>query len=112
MISLEIFRLYVENVQQQEMDCCSSNYIVHGSSSFFLILLIVFVYMYNIWKFFPPWPAQYNVRKYVVIPSSFNIPRTSYENCFQYANIPLTELIKENALSLYTNLSIVSMNFV
>ena len=34
---------------------------------------------------------------------------TSYKNCFQYAGVPLTELINGNALSLATKLSILHL---
>ena len=47
-----------------------------------------------------------NVRKYVGIPNCLNIASTSYKNFFQYAGVPLTELINKNALSLATNLPI------
>ena len=49
--------------------------------------------------------AQVNVRKYVGILNCFIITRTSHKKFFWYAGVPLTELIKENALSLATNLS-------
>ena len=35
------------------------------------------------------------------------IAHTSYKNCFQYAGVPLPELINKNALPLATNLSTV-----
>ena len=53
--------------------------------------------------------AHENVRKYVGIPNYLTIASTSYKNCFQYADVPLTELINENALSLATNLSYVDL---
>ena len=49
------------------------------------------------------------VRKYVGIPNYLTIANTSYKNCFQYAGVPLTELINENALSLTTNLSVIPL---
>ena len=56
--------------------------------------------------------AHDNVTKYVVIPNYLTIPNTSYKNCFQYACVPLTKLINENALSLVTKLSIVSLKLL
>ena len=47
-----------------------------------------------------------NVRKYVGIPNCWSIASTSYKNFFQYAGVPLTELINKNALSLAKNLSV------
>ena len=47
-----------------------------------------------------------NVRKYVGIPNCWSIASTSYKNFFQYAGVPLTELINKNALSLARNLSV------
>ena len=56
--------------------------------------------------------AHENVRKYVGIPNCLTIARTSNKNCFQYAGVPLTELINENALSLATNLSIILLQLL
>ena len=53
--------------------------------------------------------AHENARKCVGIPNCLIITTTSYKNCFQYAVVPLTELIKENRFSLGTNLSIVPL---
>ena len=50
--------------------------------------------------------AHDNVRKYLDVSNCLTIASASYENCFQYAGVPLTELINENALSLATNHSI------
>ena len=50
--------------------------------------------------------AHDNVRKDVDISNRLTIASTSSKNCFQYAGVPLTELINENVLSLETNLSI------
>ena len=47
-----------------------------------------------------------------IIPNCLTIANTSYKNCFQYAGVLLTEFIKENALPLATNLSIVSLKLV
>ena len=49
------------------------------------------------------------VRKYIGIPNCLTIANTSHKNCFQYAGVPLTELINENALSLTTNLSVIPL---
>ena len=43
------------------------------------------------------------------IPNCLAIASTSYKNCFQYAGVPLTELLNENALSLATKLSVVAL---
>ena len=43
------------------------------------------------------------------IPNCLAIASTSYKNCFQYAGVPLTELLNENALSLATKLSVVTL---
>ena len=43
------------------------------------------------------------------IPNCLAIVSTSYKNCFQYAGVPLTELLNENALSLATKLSVVAL---
>ena len=56
--------------------------------------------------------AHDNVTKYVDIPNCLTIARTSYKNCFQYAGVPLTELIHENALSLATSLSLVPLKLL
>ena len=53
--------------------------------------------------------AYGNVIKYVGIPNCLTIASTSHKNCFQYAGVPLTELINENALSLATNFLIASV---
>ena len=37
---------------------------------------------------------------------------TSYKNCFQYARVPLTEVINENALSLAAYISIVPLKIL
>ena len=47
--------------------------------------------------------------QYVGIPNCLTIASTSYKNCFQYTGVPLTELIKENALSLATKFSIIAL---
>ena len=52
--------------------------------------------------------AHDSVAKHVGIPDCLTIAGTSYKNCFQYIDVPLTELISENALSLATKLLIVS----
>ena len=52
-----------------------------------------------------------SVRKYLGIPNYLTIASKSYKN-FQYAVFPLTELLKENALSLATNLSIVPLKLL
>ena len=49
---------------------------------------------------------QYIKSNHHHIPNCLTIASTSYQNYFQYASVPLTELINENALSLTTNLSI------
>ena len=46
------------------------------------------------------------------IPNCLTIINTSYKNCFEYAVAPLTELIKENTLSLVTNLSILPLKLL
>ena len=46
------------------------------------------------------------------IPNCLTMDSTSYKNCFQYAGVPLTELINENALSLATKLSIVALKLL
>ena len=38
------------------------------------------------------------------IPNCLTIASVPYKNCFQYAGVPLTKLVNENALSLATNL--------
>ena len=43
------------------------------------------------------------------IPNCLAIASTSYKKCFQYAGVPLTELLNENALSLATKLSVVTL---
>ena len=53
-----------------------------------------------------------NVRKYVSIPNCLSTASISYKNCFQYAGVPLTELINENALFLATNISIASLKLI
>ena len=52
-----------------------------------------------------------NVRKYVGFSNCSTIASTSYKNCFQYVDVPLTELVNESTLSLATNLSIVPLKF-
>ena len=42
------------------------------------------------------------------IPNCLAIASTSYKT-FQYAGVPLTELLNENALSLATKLSVVAL---
>ena len=42
------------------------------------------------------------------IPNCLAIASTSYKT-FQYAGVPLTELLNENALSLATKLSVVTL---
>ena len=56
-----------------------------------------------------PRPARDNVEKYVGIPNCLNITSTSNKSYFQYAGVPLTELINENALSLATNILILHL---
>ena len=56
-----------------------------------------------------PRSARVNVEKYVGIPNCLNITSTSYKNYFQYAGVPLTELINENELSLATNILILHL---
>ena len=53
-----------------------------------------------------------NVRKYVSIPNCLSTASISYKNCFQYAGVPLTELINDNALFLATNISIASLKLI
>ena len=48
-----------------------------------------------------------NVRKYVGIPNFLTIANTTYKRYFQCADVPLTELVNENAVSLTTSLSVV-----
>ena len=48
-----------------------------------------------------------NVGKYVGFPNWLTIAITLYKNCFQYADVPLTELIDENVFSHSANLLIV-----
>ena len=43
--------------------------------------------------------AHNNARKYVGLPHCLTMASITYKNCFQYAGVPLTELINENALS-------------
>ena len=56
--------------------------------------------------------AYGNIRKYVGIPNCLTIASTQNKNYFQYARVPLTELMNENALSLATNLSIVPLKLI
>ena len=53
--------------------------------------------------------AQINVRKYVGISNCLNIARASYKVCFQYCNLTLTDPIKENALLMASNMSVVTL---
>ena len=53
-----------------------------------------------------------NLRIYVGITNCLTVASTSYKNCFQYARAPLTQLIKENALLLAANFSIVPSKLV
>ena len=46
-------------------------------------------------------------KKYVGTPNWLTLASKFHKNCFQDHGFPLTGLIKENALSLATNLSIV-----
>ena len=46
------------------------------------------------------------------IPNYLTMVSTSYKNSLQYAVVPLSELIKENALSLATILSIVPLKLL
>ena len=46
------------------------------------------------------------------IPNYLTMVSASYKNSLQYAGVPLTELIKENALSLATILSIVPLKLL
>ena len=52
------------------------------------------------------------VRKYLGISNYLTIVSTSFKNFFQYADVPLTELIHENTLFLATNLSIVPLKLL
>ena len=56
--------------------------------------------------------AYDNVRKYVGIPNCLTIASTSNKNFFQYAGVPLTELVNENALSLAPNLAIALLKWL
>ena len=56
--------------------------------------------------------AHDNVRKHVSVPNWLTIASTSCKICSQYAGVPLTELINENALFLATNLSIVPLKLL
>ena len=58
-------------------------------------------------KNFPFFDYHKTVRKYVSIPNCLTIVNKSYKNCFQYAGIPLTDIMNETALYLATKLSIV-----
>ena len=46
------------------------------------------------------------VRKYLGITNCLPIAATSYKNCFQYAGVPLTDVINETVLSLAANHSV------
>ena len=56
--------------------------------------------------------AHESGRKYVSIPNFLTIASESYKNCFQYAGVPLTEVINENAISLATKLSMVPLKLL
>ena len=47
--------------------------------------------------------------KYVGIAKYLTIAKTWYKNFFQYGGVTLAEFIKNNALLLATNMSIVSL---
>ena len=58
------------------------------------------------------WSAYDNVRKYIGIHGCLTIANTSNKNRFQYASVPLTQLINENALSFATNLAIILLKLL
>ena len=53
--------------------------------------------------------GQSNVKKYVGIAKYLSKAKAWYKNFFQYGGVTLTEFIKNNALLLATNMSIVSL---
>ena len=53
--------------------------------------------------------GQSNGMKYVGIAKYLTIAKTWYKNFFQYGGVTLAEFIKNNALLLATNMSIVSL---
>ena len=55
--------------------------------------------------------VQDYVKKYVGIPNCFNIARRPSKDFLQYAGVRLTEFLKEHALSLAANLSVVPLSF-
>ena len=104
-----MFKLF----KMEKLDCCSENYVVLGSSSFSFFFFSLSLSLFNLFTIyrssFHLGSAQSNVRKYVGISNCLNIARTSYKVCFQYCDLTLTDPIKENALLVASNMSIVTL---